>query len=146
MGDRHDIPTVVIERESGPNVGSFLIGALLGAGVALLLAPRSGKETQEELRTRAIELRGKAEERVRDASRQLEGRLDEAREGIQARAERVRDAVDSGRQAAVEARHELEDKLERSKAAYKAGIEAARATVSETSDDSDGDSDDGNAD
>lgn len=144
MGDRQDIPTVVIERDSGPSVGSFLIGALLGAGVALLLAPRSGQETQEELRTRARELRGRAEERVRDASRQLEGRLDEAREGLQARAERVRDAVDSGRQAAVDARHELEDKLERSKAAYKAGIEAARATATEGSDDSD--SDDGTAD
>jgi len=142
MGDRQDIPTVVIERESGPNVGSFLIGALLGAGVALLLAPHSGKETQDELRSRALELRDKAEDRVRDASRQLEGRLDEAREGIQAQAERVRDAVDSGRQAAVDARHELEDKLERSKAAYKAGIEAARATATEDPDDSD----DGNAD
>ncbi len=134
MGDRQDLPTVVIERDSGASVGPFLIGALLGAGVALLLAPRSGKETQEELRTRALELRDVAEDRVRGASRQLEEKLDEAKEGLQARAERVREAVDSGREAAQEARHELEEKLERSKAAYKAGIEAARATAAEGSD------------
>lgn len=133
MSDRQDIPTVVIERDSGPGVGSFLVGALLGAGLALLFAPRSGKETQEEIRSRARELRDVAEERVRDASRQLEDRLDEAREGLQARAERVRDAVDSGRQAALDARHDLEEKLERSKAAYRAGIEAARATASDGS-------------
>ena len=133
MGERQDIPTVVIERDSASGVGSFLVGALLGAGLALLLAPRSGKETQEEIRHRARELRDAAEERVRDASRQLEDRLDEAREGLQARADRVRDAVDSGRKAAVDARHALEEKLERSKAAYRAGIEAARATASDGS-------------
>jgi len=141
MREREEVPTIVIGREPSPGVGSFLVGALLGAGIALLLAPRTGKETQEELRTRALQLKDAAEERVRDASRQLEARLDEAREGLHARADRVRDAVDSGRQAATEARQELEEKLERSKAAYRAGIEAARATVAEG-----GESDDESAD
>lgn len=131
MREREEGPTIVISREPSAGVGSFLVGALLGAGIALLLAPRTGKETQEELKTRALQLRDAAEERVRDASRQLEARLDEAREGIHARADRVREAVDSGRKAATEARQELEEKLERSKAAYRAGIEAARATVAE---------------
>ncbi|HSM05611.1 MAG TPA: YtxH domain-containing protein [Longimicrobiales bacterium] len=131
MREREEAPTIVIAREPGQGVGSFVIGALLGAGIALLLAPRTGKETQEEIRTRALQLKDAAEERVRDASRQLEARLDEAREGLHARADRVREAVDSGRKAATDARHELEEKLERSKAAYRAGIEAARATVAE---------------
>lgn len=135
MPDRDEVPYIVVERESGGGLGAFLVGALLGAGAALLLAPRTGKETQEEIRSRARELRDAAEERVKDASRQLEERLDQAREGIHNRADQVRDAVDSGRQAAVEARHDLEEKLERSKAAYRAGIEAAKATASEGSSD-----------
>lgn len=135
MPDRDEVPYIVVERESGGGLGAFLVGALLGAGAALLLAPRTGKETQEEIRSRARELRDAAEERVKDASRQLEERLDQAREGIHNRADQVRDAVDSGRQAAVEARHDLEEKLERSKAAYRAGIEAAKATASEESGD-----------
>jgi gas vesicle protein len=129
MRDRDDVPYIVIERETGGGVGSFLAGALLGAGLALLFAPKSGKETQEELRARAKQLKEVAEERVRDASRQLEERLDQARDGLSARVSQVKDAVESGRQAASEARHDLEDKLEKSKAAYRAGIDAARASV-----------------
>ncbi len=129
MRDRDDVPYIVIERESGGGVGSFLLGALLGAGVALLFAPKTGKETQEELKARAQQLREAAEERVRDASRQLEDRLDHAREGLQDRVSKVKDAVESGRHAAVEARSDLEEKLERSKAAYRAGIEAAKAAA-----------------
>ena len=33
MRDRDDVPYIVIERESGGGVGSFLLGALLGIAV-----------------------------------------------------------------------------------------------------------------
>ena len=45
-------------------MGPFVWGALLGAGVALLLAPRSGQETQEEIRRTATRLRTGVEDRV----------------------------------------------------------------------------------
>jgi gas vesicle protein len=117
---------IVIERDSGIGLGSFVLGALLGAGVALLLTPRTGEETQEELRERARELRERAEVRVKEAQKNLEGRISTARDSLQGRVEQVREAVDAGRQAAQEYRGELEDKLERSKAAYRAGVDAAR--------------------
>ena len=63
---------------------------------------------------------------MRAAQKQLEQRLDAARESVQARVGDVKDAMDAGRKAAVDARGDLERKLERSKAAYRAGIEAAR--------------------
>jgi gas vesicle protein len=129
MSSRDDVPYIIVERDSGSGVGSFVLGALLGAGAALLLAPRSGRETQDEIRERARELREAAEDRLKEASSHLEARLEDARDGVEHRLDRVRDAVDSGKQAANEARHELEDKLERSKAAYRAGIEAARAAA-----------------
>jgi gas vesicle protein len=129
MRDQDDVPYIVIERESGGGIGSFLIGAMVGAGLALLFAPKSGEETQEELREQARKLRLAAEERVRTAQRQLEERLDDAREGVTSRYDDVRDAVRAGREAAVSARTDLEDKLERSKAAYRAGVTAARETV-----------------
>jgi gas vesicle protein len=110
----------------GGGIGSFVLGALVGAGLALLFAPQSGEATQEELKSRAVKLKDVAQERVREAQHNLEGRLGTAREHVQARVESVREAVDSGRKAATDARGELEKKLERSKAAYRAGIEAAR--------------------
>jgi gas vesicle protein len=129
MRDHDEVPYIVIERDGGSQVGSFVIGALVGAGLALLFAPKSGAETQEELKEHARRLRVTAEDRMRDAQKHLEDRLDVAREGVQDRVESVKSALDAGRQGAAEARDELERKLETSKAAYRAGIDAARETV-----------------
>jgi len=129
MRDPDDVPYLVIERGQGGGVGTFLLGALVGAGLALLFAPQSGEETQDEIKARALRLRQAARERVRDAQTSLEARLQTAREGVHSRVESVKEAMDSGRQAALQARDDLEKKLERSKAAYRAGIEAARQAV-----------------
>lgn len=126
MAERDEGPTIIIERGEGSGVGPFLLGALVGAGLALLFAPQSGAETQEDLKRRARDLKASAEDRVRAAQRELEERLEAAREGVQSRVGEIRDAVDAGRKAALDAREDLERKLERSKAAYRAGIEAAR--------------------
>ncbi|MCA1792040.1 MAG: YtxH domain-containing protein [Thioalkalivibrio sp.] len=126
MRDHNDVPYIVIERDGGGQIGPFVVGALLGAGLALLFAPKSGEETQAELREQAIKLRDAAEDRMRDAQRNLEDRLHHAREGVQGRFNEVREAVEAGRSAATEARDDLERKLERSKAAYRAGVQAAR--------------------
>ena len=126
MRNQEDLPYIVVERDSGGSFGSFCLGALVGAGLALLFAPQSGEETQEEIRARAKKLRAAAEERLREAQVTLEGRLENVREGVESRVELVRDAVESGRAAAQEARTDLEEKLERTKTAAKAGIAAAK--------------------
>lgn len=138
MRDHNDVPYIVIEREGGGQIGSFVVGALLGAGLALLFAPKSGEETQAELREQAVKLRDAAEDRMREAQRNLEGRLDSAREGVQGRFDEVREAVEAGRSAAHDARDDLEQKLERSKAAYRAGVQAAREAATSESGDEDG--------
>jgi gas vesicle protein len=52
-------------QEGGFSAGSllfsFFIGGLVGAGVALLVAPKSGKETRQQLKELAEEVKGKAE-------------------------------------------------------------------------------------
>ena len=133
MRNQEDLPYILVERDSGGSFGSFCLGALVGAGLALLFAPQSGEETQDEIRTRAQKLRAAAEERMREAQLTLEDRLGNVREGVESRVELVRDAVESGRAAAEEARTDIEAKLEHSKAAAKAGIAAAKeAAVGET--------------
>jgi gas vesicle protein len=136
MKDRDEVPYIVVERGSG-QIGSFVLGALVGAGLALLFAPKTGAETQEDLKAQARRLKSAAEVRVREAQKQLEERLEVAREGVQARVEGVKDAMDAGRKAASEAREDIELRLERSKAAYRAGVDAARkaAAAVEAADD-----------
>jgi gas vesicle protein len=129
MRDQDDSPYIVIERDRAGGLGSFVLGALVGAGLALLFAPKSGAETQEELKEHARKFRTAAGERVRDAQRQLEERLEDVREGVQTHFDDVKEAVSAGRSAATDARTDLERKLQRSKAAYRAGVQAAREAI-----------------
>ena len=126
MRNQGDVPYVIVERTGRGGVGSFFLGALVGAGLALLLAPKSGEETQEEIKERAHKLRVAARARMREAQSTLEERLDSVRDGVQTRVGLVKDAMESGRQAALEARNDLETRLERSKAAARAGITSAK--------------------
>ena len=137
MRNQEESPYIVIERDGGGGMGAFLLGALVGAGIALLLAPKSGAETQEDLKRHARKLRTAAEERVREAQRHLEDRLGEVREGVQTRFDGVKEAVSAGRSAASDARTDLEKRLQRSKAAYRAGVQAAREAIASEGDDED---------
>lgn len=136
MAEHDDLPYIVIERHSGGS-SAFLWGALLGAGVALLLAPRTGEETQEEIRQRARRLRMAAEGRVNDArdrvtetvSRtrsEIQDRIETVRDDIETRARHARQAVDVGRQATREARTELQRRLSEVKDSYAAVAEVVR--------------------
>jgi gas vesicle protein len=122
MRDHDDLPYIVIEKHSGGGMSTFLWGALLGAGAALLLAPRSGEETQEEIRERVRRLRDAAEDRVNEVrdsvtdsySRtrdRIQDQIDTVRDTVEARADRARSAVDAGRRAARDARSELERRV-----------------------------------
>lgn len=129
MRNQDEGPYIVIERDGGSGVGAFVLGALVGAGIALLFAPKSGAETQEDIKRQARKLRTAAEDRVREAQRQIEERLGDVRDGVQTRLDGVKDAVSAGRSAATDARSDLEKRLQRSKAAYRAGVQAAREAI-----------------
>lgn len=122
MADHDNVPYIVIERHSG-GVSPFLWGLLLGAGAALLFAPRSGEQTQEEIRERARRLRTAAEDRV-DSVRgsvndsitrtrsQFQERFDSVRGAVDARTQQAREAMDSGRRVATDAGSELRRRVE----------------------------------
>jgi gas vesicle protein len=134
-----DEPYVVIERHEG-GVGSFLFGLALGAGVALLLAPRAGADTRRDLslqarraRDRAQELAGDVGETVADsftqARDQVETRIEATRQAIDMKRQQVARAMEAGRAAAQQARDDLERRIADTKAAYQAGTDAARAAL-----------------
>lgn len=143
-----DQPYVVIERHSeGSGVGAFLLGIALGAGVALLMAPRSGEETRQDIKRRARRVRRAAETMANDvtdtvvdtfqeARRRVEDQIDTALHVVDVKRQQMHRAMEAGRAAAREARDELEQRIAESKAAYRAGESVARedanvATVDE---------------
>lgn len=73
---------------TGALLGAFLLGGLVGAGIALLTAPRSGKETRERIgvwaesakehtRERVQHLAHEAGDRVRQYGREAGDRIKE---------------------------------------------------------------------
>ena len=137
MRHQDDEPYIVIEKHGG-GVGDFLLGALIGAGVALLFAPRSGRETRADISRRARA----AQVRVRDvatgvtdqvvdtfetARSRIEEQIETAREAIVTKKEQVSRAMEAGREAAQQARTDLERRLAETKAAYNAGADVARS-------------------
>lgn len=130
-------PLVIIERHGG-GAGVFLWGALLGAGAALLFAPRSGAQTQAEIRQRALRLRDTADDRVTHARNAVTDAMDRTRERVrdqvssvrdlvETRTDQARQALETGRRAAREARSELERRVADAKDAVSAGADAIRA-------------------
>ncbi len=63
----------------GTFLAGFLIGGLIGAGVALLYAPQSGEETRTIIKEKSIELKDKASETAEEARARAEKALDEAK-------------------------------------------------------------------
>jgi len=117
--DDDELPALVIERRGAG--GAFVLGALVGAAVALLLAPRSGAETQEELKRAARRLTEDLEGRVGSARVAAGERADAVRGRMSAQAARARQALDAGRVAAADARAELRRRVDEAKATYRAG-------------------------
>jgi gas vesicle protein len=96
------------ERGSGASgiILSFLLGGLTGAVLAVLYAPRSGKETREMLgekiregAERGRELRDRAMARGREALDEAADYVEKQRESLDRRKERLAAAVEAGRQA-----------------------------------------------
>lgn len=134
--DHDEQPYIVIEKHSG-SVGNLLLGVLIGAGVALLFAPRSGEETRTAISRRARKagstVKGVAEEvtdQVVDtfegAKARVEEQIESARTAIEVKKAQVTRAMEAGREAAQQARGDLERRLAETKAAYNAGADVAR--------------------
>ena len=122
-------PYVVIERNE-PGVSAFVMGIAIGAGLALLFAPRTGIETRRELQRRARRVGDQAQdfvaevsdsvtERFNVARANVESRIDSAKQAVEIKRRQVTNAVDAGRAAAQQARVELEQRIAETKAAYK---------------------------
>lgn len=115
MSDRDDF---------GAFVSGFMIGGLVGAAVALLLAPQSGEETRMQIREKGIELRDQVEQTATDARARAEEIAQQARqraEKVQERGQvvleeqktRIEQAIEAGKNAARRKRTELtEDESE----------------------------------
>jgi gas vesicle protein len=104
------------DRGSGASgvILSFLMGGLTGAALAILFAPRSGRETREMLSERlkegaekGKEWRERAGQKGREILDDANDYVDRTRETLQSRKDRVAAAVEAGRQAYREEKEKM---------------------------------------
>jgi gas vesicle protein len=118
------------DGDFGAFLSGFVIGGLVGAAVALLMAPQSGEETRAMIRDKSIELKEQVEQTAADARAQAEQFAVDARtraesiakdarikaEELQKRGQvvleeqktRIEKAIDAGKKAAQSKRAEIE--------------------------------------
>jgi len=97
-------------------LGLITVGAIIGAGVALLLAPKTGEETRELLKEKGVDFARRAQDRGSEFARRAQETVGEA----QVKAQEV-----LGRGKEV-----MEEKSAQLRAAFEAGRSAMREEIS----------------
>lgn len=70
--------------------GGFLVGSVIGVATALLFAPRSGEETRSEIRDKAVELRDRTTDTVKDTVSQAKSKAYELKDNVLEKADELK--------------------------------------------------------
>ncbi len=66
-------------------ISGLLLGAVIGAGVALLAAPQTGRRARRRIRRAAVGLRDSASDHFDDLADEVKGKVDEVIRGARER-------------------------------------------------------------
>lgn len=87
------------ESSTGEKALFFVLGAFIGATIALLLAPKSGEETRRFLATKAREGADYMANRSRNAVEKTSEYIDRGKEVLQQQRDQLSAALEAGKQA-----------------------------------------------
>ena len=97
------------QQDSGYGAGavllSFFIGGIIGAGVALLTAPKTGQETRKMIRDFAEDTRDKAEDYVGQVKEKAVDYMEKGKEFLDNQKSVILKAVEAGKEAYDRERH-----------------------------------------
>ena len=108
-------------------IGGFLLGGIVGAAAALLMAPASGVKTREQIRSEGVALKNRGQELGNDAVQQAQKMVKQGQKGVSDTQDRTRlaleeqktrltEAIDAGKQAAALRKDDLLNRFEDDKA------------------------------
>ena len=86
---------------------SFLAGAAIGAGLALLYAPKSGQAMREQIGDLADDAVDKIKEYTREAQDKIKATLEEGKETIKEKKSILSSAIEAGREAIMKEKEKL---------------------------------------
>jgi gas vesicle protein len=89
--------------EQGSSAGtvflSFLAGAAVGAGLALLYAPKTGKELREKISDLTDDAVGKIKEYASEAQEKIKSTIEDGKEVISEKKSIITSAIEAGKEA-----------------------------------------------
>jgi gas vesicle protein len=117
------------DSDLGAFFAGFVIGGLVGAAAALVLAPQSGEETRAQIRQKGIELRDQTVETAEEARKRLDEAATQARTQAEKLAQEARARAEELQQRG---KLVLEEQRSRLGAAIEGGNKPAAPAASET--------------
>jgi gas vesicle protein len=81
------------QRQAFTFVAGLALGTLIGAGIALLLAPQSGERTRRTIVRRAEDISGTTKDKLGDASEDVRRRAQRAVRAAERRRDQIRKGV-----------------------------------------------------
>jgi gas vesicle protein len=101
------------EEERGASVGTILIslmaGMAVGSGLALLFAPKSGREMREQMKDLADDATSMIREYTRDAQGKIKSTYEEGKELVKEKKTIISSAIEAGKEAMERERERLRE-------------------------------------
>lgn len=104
MSETHEEKCSIVNFLAGLGVG-----ALIGAAAALMMAPKSGNETREDMKTLSDDFVAKASKATKELTESSQELLKKGKELLDATTAKVHEAVDAGKQAIEKKKTETEE-------------------------------------
>jgi gas vesicle protein len=86
---------------------AFVLGGIVGAGIALLTAPQSGKETREKIREFADETKKKAGEYAGQVKDKFSSTIESGKHFVEEKKSLITSAIDAGKDAYAKEKEKL---------------------------------------
>lgn len=92
-----------MREDSGYSTGSiflsFLLGGIVGAGLALLLAPQSGRETRRRIKEFSDDVRDRVGEQVDTAKEKAASAYESGKDFLEEKKSAMATAIEAGKEA-----------------------------------------------
>jgi gas vesicle protein len=106
----------VIRMADDKNVGgillAFLAGSVVGAALGLLFAPSSGAESRQKIKSKSLETRDRALEKVETVKSEAAELVERGKEKVAGVRSQIQAAVDAGKEAYAQKKSKLTSESE----------------------------------
>jgi gas vesicle protein len=113
--------------KSGGSFMAFVMGAVIGGGLALLYAPRSGELTRAKIRQMADDASERFQDLIDESEEQIKKTVEESKSVLRERKEALRMAAEAGKSAYQDRKAAVEAAAEAGQEAFAAELDKQKA-------------------